>query len=479
MNSSATSQSDLRSRQLGLAALVLILVSAIVLRAAAAVIVDRSVQQSGRSFLVEGDANGYWQLAQKLAAGEDYAIHQPPRRVLRVPGFPLILAASITVFGDSILAARLLLACVGTACCLLTFLLARQLVGRNVGLVAAGFLAVHPLQITNSVLILSENWFTFWMLLSLISLTSFLKQFNHAAPSGSAIDSEGSAIQPNAKALGKKRLSTTLIGSVTATNIGGRRAALLTGGLIGVTVLIRPGFLPWVGFCVLAILACRRRSWTARAAQSSLIVLGCLLIMMPWALRNQKATGHFVLTSLWSGPSLYDGLNSKATGASDMTFFDEEQVMKTMSEYEMNRHYSGRAVEFAVNNPGRATVLGFHKAGLYLMPVPHFASKRSWVAGGICGVSWFVVFGGALLGVFAVYRDIFGLHSSRSMLFLLITLGPFLLFLLVHLAFVGSVRYRLPVEFPLTILAASGWLSLFFRSKVHFNELTSDSSVDC
>ncbi|MCA9011894.1 MAG: hypothetical protein KDB01_19215, partial [Planctomycetaceae bacterium] len=34
--------------------------------------------------------------------------------------------------------------------------------------------------------------------------------------------------------------------------------------------------------------------------------------------------------------------------------------------------------------------------------------------------------------------------------------GPFLQFLLVHMVFVGSVRYRLPVEFPLSILAAHG-----------------------
>jgi hypothetical protein len=37
---------------------------------------------------------------------------------------------------------------------------------------------------------------------------------------------------------------------------------------------------------------------------------------------------------------------------------------------------------------------------------------------------------------------------------------PFVQFLLVHMVFVGSIRYRLPVEFPLTIIAARGlvWL---------------------
>ena len=38
--------------------------------------------------------------------------------------------------------------------------------------------------------------------------------------------------------------------------------------------------------------------------------------------------------------------------------------------------------------------------------------------------------------------------------------GPFLQFLLVHMVFVGSIRYRLPLEFPLSILAAHGLVGL-------------------
>lgn len=460
MNSKATSETSLQSRQICLAVLVLILISGVVLRAVAAVVVDRAVQQAGRSFLVEGDANGYWELAEKLAAGEDYAIHQPPRRVLRVPGFPLMLAASIKIFGDSILAARLILACVGTACCFLVYLLATSLFNRKVGLIASGFLAIHPLQIANSVLILSENWFTFWMLLSLLSLVTFIRRFSQlflANPSSAALSSADPSSSETSKASDANQI---LLNTVTATSHGSRRAALLTGGLIGITVLVRPGFLPWIGFCVLAILACHQRAWKTRTVHSALLVCGCLLIMMPWALRNRKVTGHFVLTSLWSGPSLYDGLNPNATGASDMTFFDEERVMNTMSEYEMNRHYSERAVEFATNNPGRAIQLGLYKAALYLMPVPRFASERSWVASVVCAVFWVAIFAGAALACFFAYRDRSALIFADFWLSLFVTLGPFLLFLLVHLVFVGSVRYRLPVEFPLSILAASGWSRL-------------------
>ena len=104
-----------------------ILLLALLLRVVAAIVIDRHVSEAGRTFLIEGDANGYWELGQHIAAGEDYAIFQPPRRVLRTPGFPLLLAASIKGFGKNVFAATLMMAVVGTGCCCwLTWLLARK-----------------------------------------------------------------------------------------------------------------------------------------------------------------------------------------------------------------------------------------------------------------------------------------------------------------------------------------------------------------
>lgn len=458
MKSHSAETENVASRQLTFFLLSCLLILGFVLRMTAAVVVDRYVQQQGRSFLVEGDANGYWELAQKLADGEDYAIHQPPRYVLRVPGFPLLLAASIRVFGDSILAARLILATVGTVCCLFAFQLGRQLFNSKVGLLAAGFLTLHPLQIVSSVVILSETWFTFWMLLSLISLAFFYRQFQ---------DSEGRTTEPRP------------LDQITSTEVGLRRKAIRTGILIGVTTLIRPGFLPWLGLAVLGILSCRSRSWKARATQAACLIFGCGILMMPWALRNQQVTGHLVLTSLWSGPSLYDGLNPAATGASDMTFFDQEQLMSKMSEYDMNQQYRQRAFDFAFQHPGQTLWLAVQKAGLYLAPIPNSLKDKSWAIQAVCVVFWLVPVLGVLLAMLALFRARFRVvagslsgspgsdQSFRPWLSLALTCGPFLLFLLVHLVFVGSVRYRLPVEFPLSILAAAGW---WFTLKRNQNE---------
>ncbi|MEO1978940.1 MAG: hypothetical protein ABGZ24_00305, partial [Fuerstiella sp.] len=70
----------------------LLMAGALILRVIMAFVVERHVQSAGRPFLIDGDAIGYWELAEKIAAGEDYVVYD--RHVLRMPGFPLLLAAS-------------------------------------------------------------------------------------------------------------------------------------------------------------------------------------------------------------------------------------------------------------------------------------------------------------------------------------------------------------------------------------------------
>ncbi|MEZ6132816.1 MAG: glycosyltransferase family 39 protein [Planctomycetaceae bacterium] len=422
-----------------------LMIVALLLRITAAVVVERHVQNAGRSFLIEGDANGYWQLAQNIAAGTDYAIYTPPRRVLRVPGFPLLLAGCIKLFGDNIFAARIVLAVIGTACCWLTYRLGSRLHMHRTGFWAALFVAVNPLHVGNSVLILSETWFAFWMLLSLLSLLWWMDNSSKVAPCSTSAPCSTLAPCP-------KRLTF--------------RAAI-TGLLTGIATLVRPGYLPWLAVsCVASLLLLKysktdgeirttvAASWRLRFLACLGLLTGCFAVMLPWAVRNQAVTGHWIVTSLWSGPSLYDGLNPSATGASDMTFFDEENVLDRMSEYEMNQHYKSRAVKFALQNPSRTLILAFHKAAFFLSPVPNHIKSAGWEISVVCTV----------FGAFCVVLCVVGFCSKEwDAVGLLVMVGPLLLFLLVHMVFVGSVRYRLPLEFPLAVLAAIGWRRVALR----------------
>jgi len=390
-----------------------LLILALCIRIAAAIAIDRHVTAEGRQFLIEGDANGYWELGQKIAAGQEYSIYTPPRRVLRTPGFPLLLAASIRLFGNSIFAASLVMAVVGAACCGLTAVLARQLTDNRTALWALALVAISPIQVGSNVQILSETWFSFWLLLSLVAAAALFSD----RPTGS--------------------------GS------GGRdlRQSLISGIATGLTVLVRPGWILWPWLSSLIVLTCGRQAFARRLLMCGLIFAGCYLALLPWAWRNHTVTGHWIFTSLWSGPSLYDGLHPGATGASDMTFVDQESVYTTMSEFDANAHYKQRALEFAAANPVRTAALAFHKAARYLSPTLNASGFSGGLSSVFC-LLWYAGFWG-LVAIGSL-----DLRKSRAALMLLT--GPFLQFLLVHMVFVGSIRYRLPVEFPLSIIAAKG-----------------------
>jgi 4-amino-4-deoxy-L-arabinose transferase-like glycosyltransferase len=393
----------------------IILLMGLLLRIAAAIVIDQQVNTAGRTFLIEGDANRYWELAQDIAAGEDYSIYQPPRRVLNTPGFPLLLAAIIKVFGSTVFAASLVMAVIGTGCCWLTWLLAKSLTDETTALWAMLLVAVSPLQIGSNVQILSETQFTFGLLVCLITLARLLKQPREASSS---------------------------------------RIALTNGILTGLTVLVRPGWLLWTGISAGIVVLFGQMTFAKKILCSVLIFAGCFLALLPWAWRNHEVTGHWIFTSLWSGPSLYDGLHEGATGASDMEFFDRENVLATMSEYDANAHYKQRAINFVMSNPGRTLDLAFIKAGRYLSPSLNAAGFSGGPFSAYCTI-WYLLL---TLLTLAGANDL-----RRKLSVVALLAAPFLQFLLVHMVFVGSIRYRLPVEFPLSILAAQGLVALWLR----------------
>ncbi|MFM7056760.1 MAG: ArnT family glycosyltransferase [Planctomycetota bacterium] len=403
--------------------LLCLLLLALALRLAAAVVIDSHVRGAGRMFLVEGDANGYWELGRKLASGEDYAIHSPPRYVLRTPGFPLLLAGFMRVVGERVFPITLLLAGIGTLCCGLTWLLARKLAGPRAALAALLLAAVSPLQTGSSVQVLSEGWFSAWLLLSLLGVRPLLRILDHSGASN--LGSHESSV---------RRLPAQ---------------GLLAGLAAGVGVLVRPGWILWPGGVAFCLLLAGRGDRKTRGLVFLCVCLGCWLVLFPWAWRNQRICGHWVYTSLWSGPSLYDGLHTGATGASDMRFFDDEQLSRRMSEYAVNEEYKRRAWEFAVSEPGRALELAAVKAGRFLSPALRAEGFSGGLLSLVSGIWYAVLVALVFRGSWIVWRC--GCWPKLLLLWL-----PFLQFLLIHLVFVGSIRYRLPVEFPLLVLAGSG-----------------------
>jgi hypothetical protein len=401
-----------------------ILAAALCLRLGAALVANQHVQHAGREFLVEGDANGYWELGRRLAAGESYELYEPPRRVLRTPGFPLLLAAFRPLTGNSIPAATLAMALIGTAGCLLTGLLGACCAGRRCGLATLTIAAVSPLQVGMSIQILSEVWFGVWLVLAVLVGAALVRP---------------AVLRP--------------------CSVGGWSLfvrGLVSGLVAGAGVLVRPGWILWPAVFAMWLLIQSRRGRVLLPICAGLF-LGCWLILLPWAWRNHSVTGKWIYTSLWSGPSLYDGLNPAADGSSDMQFFERDGLSARMDEIAVDRFYRDAAFEFAAANPRRtfelAVIKGTRFLSLTLNAAEFSAPLVDWTCLGWYGVLLMLAVAG--ISTFA---------QRRSLLLLLV--APFFLFFLVHLAFVGSVRYRLPAELPLYVISGAGFLRLVDGRKV-------------
>lgn len=365
-----------------------------------------------REFLILGDANGYWELGEKLSRGETFGIYEPPRYALRMPGFPALIAVSIRLFGDSKFAARLFLAAFCTSAVWLNFQLGRTLKDDRTGVIAAGLTAISPVFIAFSPVLLCESAFAvalLWTLwLGALSWQTMLQP------------------QPD-----------------------WRRMCLLSAGAgftSALAIYLKPSWLLAVpAFAVLLVLCDPRR--VRGAACGTLSVLFLVLTLLPWGIRNQQVTGHFVLTTLWMGPSLYDGLNPEATGDSDMTFFDQEHLSSQLSEFEVDQHYKRAAWEFAASHPHRVARLGGIKLLRYWSPWPNAEQFDHWTARIATSIFYVPCLGLALVGSW---------QERRNIRMLAIALGPILYFCALHTLFVASLRYRLPGEYPLLVLTAIG-----------------------
>jgi hypothetical protein len=187
----------------------------------------------------------------------------------------------------------------------------------------------------------------------------------------------------------------------------------------------------------------------------ALLVAGALVVLVPWGLRNQRVTGHFVLTTLWAGPSLYDGLNPDATGDSDMTFYDRDNLMAHgLSEYDVDRHYRRAAWDFAREHPGRVLQLAFIKLGRFWSPIPNAEQFDAWPVRAAVAASFVPMVLLALMG---------GWQLRANLWAVALTAGPILYFTVLHMVFVSSLRYRLPAEYPLLVLSAAGVDALWMK----------------
>ena len=373
-----------------------------------------------------GDSNTYWVLAQHVAQNEPYEYEG--LHTMRMPGYPVLLAPIFKIFGNNppILVARFENCLFGVLTVVMVAVIALTLFrDQRIALLAGWIIAFEPCNTFASVLVLSEASFSLAMLIQIFTWIKLLQS---------------------------ETTSRIIIYSV------------LCGAATAATVYCRPSWLYFFPFAFVFVLLSNRFTNVRSLFISHGIAFAIFVtLMFPWWFRNYIVSEHFVATTLQMGASLYDGISPEATGASDMRFVDKFKAAETANpsinpddetfEYRLDRRMKAASIEYALDNPARVIELVGIKFGRMWNIWPNEASFSSFPIKFAVIITYVPILIGAICG---------GIMTFKRGFLCWILWIPAIYLTLLHVIFVGSLRYRTPVLLTFAILAAYMCVHAFF-----------------
>ncbi len=378
-----------------------------------------------------GDSESYWYLARAIAQGEPYEFGAPDARIFRSPGYPLVLAPLFVLGGKDppILWARWLGAVLGTLAVVGVGWIAWRLFDAKAAVAAAFLAAIEPGAVAMSVMVLSEALFCPLMVLHLGLWIAASSSSKPAAAGGSG---------------GVWRHWLWRVGGLS----------VAAGLASGAAVLTRPSWLLFAPFAVFVGIAWSR-SRAKETCIAATMLVAMALALVPWWVRNYRAVGHFVPTTLQVGASLYDGWNPRATGASDLSVIEpiaREERQKAAAdparslpyEYRLDRRLRDEAMAWARGHPAQVLWLAVVKFVRTWSFWPNEPGLSAWPIRLAIVVTYVPIVCLAVLT--AVRRERRGWPYALAWL-------PAVYFTALHMVFVGSIRYRVPAMLMLAVLA--------------------------
>jgi 4-amino-4-deoxy-L-arabinose transferase-like glycosyltransferase len=340
-----------------------------------------------------------WQLSQGAGLGA----------VWRAPGFIFFLSLIFSVFGKSVLAVRIAQALLGALTCVLTYKTGKRLFSENTGRLAAVLLSFYPYSVAYTGDLLSETFLTF-----MIAASVFL--------------------------------------AVKAAQEPGWKNAAAAGVLFGLTALTKSTVLPFFAF------ACAWLWWNTRSFKIALVAgLSAAGAILPWSLRNYvHYDKDYVMPVSTPWPQLYGSSCDTAfwseMGGERDTPQNEEmaapaippdwEYLQTLPLPERDRICKEKALTWMRENPDKLLAL-------FYLRVRHF-----WRLYPMMAYPWQKYAAMATSGVYIPLAFIGFLLSLRRFRQTSLFAGLFVLYTAVHMFFVVVLRYRVPIDPYIIILAA-------------------------
>jgi 4-amino-4-deoxy-L-arabinose transferase-like glycosyltransferase len=356
------------------------------------------------------DQQEYVQLAYSLGMGQTMSFVDPrfDQRIYayRTPGYPVLVWAA----GSKLHLVRIVQALLDTSTILAMYLLARRWLSAGPSLLAAVLVGLDPFLVYFSGLLLSETLFTALLARGAVGLIY--------------------ALSPPSEPGASPRIAWgwLLLGVIA----------------MGLAAMVRPSALLLAIILPLAL----PTNWKRRLLAASGAIIVLLALFVPWAMRNQSLLGRAVATTTNGGITLYDGFHPGATGASDQSFTEDMPLLLGMNELQRDDYFRAHALQFIRENPRESARLAWEKLKRTWSPVPlsqEFGRPLYQAIGGAYALPLY------LLLILGLLRCRIPLSAK------LFLITPAIYFSLVHMLSVGSLRYRVPVEPLLCVIAASAF----------------------
>ncbi|MEW6359840.1 MAG: glycosyltransferase family 39 protein [Planctomycetota bacterium] len=360
------------------------------------------------------DSATYDAVAQNFRAGKGLVLDEK-WKVTRPPLYPLFMAGCYEVFGRRFWVVRVIQALGGALVCVLIALLGEETLDAVSGRVGGAMAAIYPFFVFFCGLILTETLFALLLVLA-IWLLSRARRGGLGWAGGAGV------------------------------TIGA--AILLRSSLLLFWLFLLPFWVLWIGGGPGRAL----RSWAVGVAAT-------MVVCTPWVIRNYAVTrGRFVPATLQVGRSLYEANNPEATGGPGMDVVEREAARRDaeragkglapLTEYEDNAYFRDKALAYMRRHPGRTLRLAGVKCLRFWNAIPNDKGYRGGGYIAVSLLSYVPVMGLAALGLVRQRARL-----SQCALLLM----PVLYFGLLHMVFVGSLRYRVSVM-PFVILFAGAGL---------------------
>ncbi len=378
--------------------LLLIVILAILLRLAWIIFIPRDIAFDGLA---------YHALGSNMAAGLGYS-QDGLAQAFWPPGYSLFLADVYLIFGESVIAVKLIQTFLGGLSCLLIDNIGRWLYHAKTGRYAALLLALYPTHISFVNLVYTEVLFTFLMLLTIFML----------------IQKQGHTL-----------------------------TSLLFAGLsLGYATLIRPEAM-FLSIALGAAFFIYRRNLKQSLRLSGVLLLITFCVIIPWTIRNLVVMDRFILISDNGGFNFWVGNSPAATGG----IVYDPWPYETAQGYGLGYQIGARQI---MENPLWFIQLGlkklshfwgFERVGILVnFHTAHIKHRTiiKFILIGLANIFYLLALVGALL-----YLTLAQKHLPATGLISII----FLYFSLIRIAFFGDPRYHYVLIPLLLLLATEGW----------------------